>query len=503
MWWWRWCNATICQSISVLVSSGGRLHCTVWHLPPPHHHGHLNTIQSVSRISIFPMFCDRHLTPVTALLVPPHSQPWHACSSWVWGESAAHHLPPANWSEFGWVDNFLQMPAPAPPAPPAPQLTGPHLCPTWGGRPGPARGPGWPWWPLSVQCSVHWDELPDKNINIDFTFYLPVTSPVLPLTKEAKKKPFLNTSECLLVSPCVWLTDWLTVSDGKQWKLPYRGQQRGDPGQQAGGGRQQAGQTALSQGGEPHARDRHHQERNSVSQLHGRDGEGGGQQCRGWDCLSVSHLRSHCPPAFSAIIYSCEKYQISAPSALECTGVHGITAVTPRPRLSCPVQSQLACKACQCPCCPCCASSAPVTLKCLYLLVQLNSLSLSTKAFIKFFLKSISLKLVSGSHSCRKLYTIILRQSWQSPSIEIRHPNAATAKAKDDCLDISEEFLSQRSSISCHRGSLHSLGDIEEPGDLNRENVEKYELEVFEPETPGRGVSSVFICLYSVLGNRN
>ena len=36
--------------------------------------------------------------------------------------------------------------------------------------------------------------------------------------------------------------------------------------------------------------------------------------------------------------------------------------------------------------------------------------------------------------------------------------------------------------------------------DLNRENVSKYEFEVFEPETPGRGVSSVFICLYSVLG---
>ena len=202
MWWWRWCNATICQSISVLVSSGGRLHCTVWHLPPPHHHGHLNTIQSVSRISIFPMFCDHHLTPVTALLVPPHSQPWHACSSWVWGESAAHHLPTANWSEFGWVDNFLQMPAPAPPAP---QLRPAHLCPTWGGQPAPARGPGWPWWPLwlSVQCSVHWDELPDKNINIDFTLYLPVTSLVLP--KEAKKKPFLSTSQCLPLSPCDWL----------------------------------------------------------------------------------------------------------------------------------------------------------------------------------------------------------------------------------------------------------------------------------------------------------
>ena len=38
--------------------------------------------------------------------------------------------------------------------------------------------------------------------------------------------------------------------------------------------------------------------------------------------------------------------------------------------------------------------------------------------------------------------------------------------------------------------------------DLNRENVSKYEFEVFEPETPGRGVSSVFICLYSVLGER-
>ena len=32
--------------------------------------------------------------------------------------------------------------------------------------------------------------------------------------------------------------------------------------------------------------------------------------------------------------------------------------------------------------------------------------------------------------------------------------------------------------------------------------MEKYEFEVFEPETPGRGVSSVFICLYSVLGRK-
>ena len=49
-----------------------------------------------------------------------------------------------------------------------------------------------------------------------------------------------------------------------------------------------------------------------------------------------------------------------------------------------------------------------------------NSRSLSTKAFIKFFLKSISLKLVPGSHSCRKLDNIMTQSHHRNTP---KHPH--------------------------------------------------------------------------------
>ena len=150
-----WCNATISQSISVLVSSGGRAVHSVTppSSPPSWSPEYSPASQPVSRISIFHMFGQPGLAPpVTALLVPRQSRPWHACSSWVWGETV-EHLQQQNWSEIGWVAAFLQMslPPPPPPAPPTPSL-----CQTWGGQPGRRGGrvPSWPWWPLSVQCSA-------------------------------------------------------------------------------------------------------------------------------------------------------------------------------------------------------------------------------------------------------------------------------------------------------------------------------------------------------------
>ena len=90
---------------------------------------------------------------------------------------------------------------------------------------------------------------------------------------------------------------------------------------------------------------------------------------------------------------------------------------------------------------------------------------------------------------------------------ELYNPTIPATNQKEEFLAISEELLSHRSSFSCHTNqesihsfnSIHSIGDT---ADLNRENVSKYEFEVFEAETPSRGVSSVFICLYSVLGEQ-
>ena len=38
---------------------------------------------------------------------------------------------------------------------------------------------------------------------------------------------------------------------------------------------------------------------------------------------------------------------------------------------------------------------------------------------------------------------------------------------------------------------------------LEAEAVSKFEFEVFETETPSRGVSTVFICLYTAIGRHN
>jgi len=76
-------------------------------------------------------------------------------------------------------------------------------------------------------------------------------------------------------------------------------------------------------------------------------------------------------------------------------------------------------------------------------------------------------------------------------------------------LDIEEDLLSPHNSVtkSCEdQDGLSSHGRLSHDSILTSgeaahlESVSKYEFEVFEAETPGRGVSSVFICLYSVLG---
>jgi len=75
-------------------------------------------------------------------------------------------------------------------------------------------------------------------------------------------------------------------------------------------------------------------------------------------------------------------------------------------------------------------------------------------------------------------------------------------------LDIEETCLSARCSLSQSHYSpdindIHdrlSHDSILSIGDCHFENVSKLEFEVFETETPGRGVSSIFICLYTALG---
>ena len=77
-------------------------------------------------------------------------------------------------------------------------------------------------------------------------------------------------------------------------------------------------------------------------------------------------------------------------------------------------------------------------------------------------------------------------------------------------LDIEEDLLSPHNSVtkSCEdqdqdissHGRLSHDSILTSGEAAHLESVSKYEFEVFEAETPGRGVSSVFICLYSVLG---
>ena len=75
-------------------------------------------------------------------------------------------------------------------------------------------------------------------------------------------------------------------------------------------------------------------------------------------------------------------------------------------------------------------------------------------------------------------------------------------------LDIDEECLisSHPESVtqSCHDNDItHDDNDsiLSSTSDVQLDNnVTKYQFTVFETETPSRGVSSIFICLYTLLG---
>ena len=77
-------------------------------------------------------------------------------------------------------------------------------------------------------------------------------------------------------------------------------------------------------------------------------------------------------------------------------------------------------------------------------------------------------------------------------------------------LDVDEECLigshAESVTVSCHDNDIISNDNDDESivsstSDLQLNNkVAKYEFTVFETETPSRGVSSIFICLYTLLG---
>ena len=77
-------------------------------------------------------------------------------------------------------------------------------------------------------------------------------------------------------------------------------------------------------------------------------------------------------------------------------------------------------------------------------------------------------------------------------------------------LDVDEECLigshAESVTVSCHDNDIISNDNDDESivsstSDLQlNNNVAKYEFTVFETETPSRGVSSIFICLYTLLG---
>ena len=94
-------------------------------------------------------------------------------------------------------------------------------------------------------------------------------------------------------------------------------------------------------------------------------------------------------------------------------------------------------------------------------------------------------------------------------TVEIYSP--CSNNIEETKLDIEEDLLSPHNSVtkSCEdQDGLSSHGRLSHDSILTSgeaahlESVSKYEFEVFEAETPGRGVSSVFICLYSVLGKK-
>ena len=93
-------------------------------------------------------------------------------------------------------------------------------------------------------------------------------------------------------------------------------------------------------------------------------------------------------------------------------------------------------------------------------------------------------------------------------SAEIYSP--CSTNIEETKLDIEEDLLSPHNSVtkSCEdqdqdissHGRLSHDSILTSGEAAHLESVSKYEFEVFEAETPGRSVSSVFICLYSVLG---
>lgn len=79
-------------------------------------------------------------------------------------------------------------------------------------------------------------------------------------------------------------------------------------------------------------------------------------------------------------------------------------------------------------------------------------------------------------------------------------------------LDIDEECLisSHPESVtqSCHDNDITNDNDnesiVSSTSDVQLDNnVTKYQFTVFETETPSRGVSSIFICLYTLLGEHS
>ena len=95
---------------------------------------------------------------------------------------------------------------------------------------------------------------------------------------------------------------------------------------------------------------------------------------------------------------------------------------------------------------------------------------------------------------------VTLPQSMIQKDIYPKRPEVATRTTKfyvnsdytpDDAFSTSS-FGSHQDQNASH-DSIHTIAQ-------DMENVSKYKFEVFEPETPGRAVSSIFIVMFSVLG---